>query len=88
MQILFPNPFGWTLPSAEKVTALQQQYGFSDTYAEFLRIQNGFRVDNLWDNPQRNRYLPENGWIRNTVSTCVYYLALSQPNRILIWKTT
>ena len=57
MQILFPNPFGWTLPSAEKVTALQQQYGFSDTYAEFLRIQNGFRVDNLWDNPQRNRYL-------------------------------
>jgi hypothetical protein len=42
MQILFPNPDGYKIPTKDRVLAYQKQYGFSDQYADFLLTQNGF----------------------------------------------
>ena len=41
-RIQFPNPYGYPLPSAERVRELQHSYGFSDEFAEYLLTQNGF----------------------------------------------
>ncbi|ARU05250.1 hypothetical protein CCO03_11680 [Comamonas serinivorans] len=49
MQILFPNSFGHPLPQEDEVLDLQEQYGFSQDYAEFLFRQNGFSFDRLAD---------------------------------------
>lgn len=44
MQILFPNPFG-AQPAPEKdIQSLQAHIGFSESYADFLRTQNGFSM--------------------------------------------
>ena len=42
MQIIFPNPDGFKLPTNASVLAYQKQQGFSDQYADFLITQNGF----------------------------------------------
>jgi hypothetical protein len=42
MQILFPNPAGYKLPTKARVLAYQKEQGFSDQYADFLITQNGF----------------------------------------------
>jgi hypothetical protein len=42
MQILFPNPAGYKLPTKARVLAYQKEKGFSGEYADFLITQNGF----------------------------------------------
>ena len=42
MKIIFPNPAGYKLPTKARALAFQEQYGFSDQYADFLQTQNGF----------------------------------------------
>lgn len=42
MQIIFPNPDGYKLPTKASVLAYQKLQGFSDDYANFLITQNGF----------------------------------------------
>ncbi len=42
VKITFPNPFGYPIPSKEDVTKLQGEYGFSDKFAAYSTIQNGF----------------------------------------------
>ena len=57
MQVLFPNIFGHGLPEEEEVLDLQEQYGFSQDYAEFLFRQNGFSFDRLADSPEADECL-------------------------------
>jgi hypothetical protein len=42
VKITFPNPFGYPIPSKEDITKLQSEYGFSDKFAAYSMIQNGF----------------------------------------------
>lgn len=42
IKLAFPNPYGFPLPIPKHVDALQNLYNFSNSYADFLKIQNGF----------------------------------------------
>jgi hypothetical protein len=57
MQVLFPNPYGFKLPQKNHIPALQKLYGFSNDYAEFLRLQNGFLFDKLEESVGNKKYL-------------------------------
>lgn len=57
MQVLFPNAFGHELPEEDEVLSLQDEYGFTNEYAEFLFRQNGFSFDRLADEPDAEECL-------------------------------
>lgn len=57
MKIIFPNPYGYKLPKQERVASMQEAYGFSSEYADFLVSQNGFSIHNLEEDPGSEKYL-------------------------------
>ena len=59
MKISFPNPYGYKLPSKDRVASIQKDYKFSDDYASFLLSQNGFLVSSLEEDIRKNDYLSE-----------------------------
>lgn len=57
IKITFPNPFCYPLPIKVEVTKLQTDYGFSDKYAAYLMMQNGFLGDQFIDSENKETYL-------------------------------
>ena len=57
MQVIFPNPYGFKLPEMARIQAMQKQYAFSNEYANFLQIQNGFSFDSLENCSDDERHL-------------------------------
>ena len=57
MKIRFPNPFGFTLPSSNRVKEVQKRYNFSDSYASFLLTQNGFFESLFLEDAGNEKYL-------------------------------
>jgi len=57
MKVIFPNPFGGEPLPADQVARLADTFRFSDDYAEFLRVQNGFDVRDMESSDGRDTYL-------------------------------
>ena len=57
MHITFPNPYGARPASQAQIASLQQRIGFSDAYADFLRMQNGFSMLRMETAANRDRFL-------------------------------
>lgn len=60
-RIQFPNPYGYPLPCAERVRELQNSYGFSDEFAEYLLTQNGFSLRKMADDAECDSHFAETG---------------------------
>lgn len=58
-RVVFPNPYGSPLPSESRVQALQQEFGFSDAYADFLLTQNGLDTSRWRDGEYETEVDPE-----------------------------
>ncbi|WP_157669435.1 SMI1/KNR4 family protein [Chitinibacter sp. GC72] len=59
MKILFPNPYGYELPSSDRVAAIQEKYQFSNDYSAFLRQQNGFVISSLEEAADSPEYMAD-----------------------------
>jgi hypothetical protein len=59
IKIKFPNPYGRSVPTKESVSEMQKRYGFSDAYANFLLVQNGFDGGGFLASPNRGEFLED-----------------------------
>jgi hypothetical protein len=77
MKIIFPNPYGFKLPTKERIENLLQKYQLSEDYSCFLLNQNGLLIDKIDDDENKLNFLkqPEVSEQNNIASSdirCLY----------------
>lgn len=77
MKIISPNPYGFKLPTKERMANLDEKYQFSEQYKLFLLSQNGLLIDKIKNDENKFQFLEKvkiskSNHVASTDIACLY----------------